>query len=252
MLTITLISYSILGIKISSNSLLTYILCLQGITYANIIPGLEHLWFISIIILCYVLTLILNIVREKAINNKLFYLITFIFLLITQIVINYSSLPTAFGARIGAFILGYFIACKSQYSISKKLFINTAILTFVTLLVRLYFTYITSINSINLNNLFNQYFVNWQHTLLGMCIFISLYYIFNTRLNTKDFKLLDIISKYSYEIYLTHQIFILGPLSVLFLSKCMIFNLLIIFTIIFVFSILINKIFICFKNIIFK
>lgn len=254
LLIITFIIYNILGIKINSGSILTYILCLQGITYANIIPGLEHLWFISIIIICYVLTLILNTIREKAINNKFVYIITFIFLLVTQIIINYTSLPTAFGARIGAFILGYFIACKSQYSISEKLFKNIGILTMVTLLVRLYFTYIKSIDSININNLFNNYFVNWQHTLLGMCIFVSLYYIFssNKNLNNTNFKLLDIISKYSYEIYLVHQIFILGPLSILFLSKCLIFNLLVIFILIILFSILINKISINLKNIIFK
>lgn len=118
LLLITLIVYSILGIKINLNSILTYVFCLQGITYANIIPGLEHLWFISIIVVCYLLTLILNILRENIIKNKsTFIIICSLFL--TQILINFSSLPTAFGARIGAFILGYFIACRYEPPITK-------------------------------------------------------------------------------------------------------------------------------------
>ena len=131
----------------------------------------------------------------------------------------------------------------NQYSIPKKIFKNISILTIITLLIRLYFTYIHSIESINLNNIFNSYFVNWQHTLLGVFIFISLYYILSLNMNLKnlDFKLLNIISKYSYEIYLVHQIFIIGPVSILFLTKYFALNLAIIFILIILLSVLIYK-----------
>lgn len=254
LLFITIFIYNIFNIEISLNNTLTYIFCLQGITYNNIIPGLEHLWFISIIIICYILTLILNTQRERMIKNKSSYITVICFLFLVQVLINISSLPTAFGARIGAFIIGYFVACRYQYSISSKLFKNISIITVTTLLIRLYFTYISPIESIKLNNVFNNYFVNWQHTLLGYFIFIAIYYNFSLNCNSNNtiFKLLNTISKYSYEIYLVHQIFIIGPISILFLTKYLTLNLTIIFVLITLLAILINKISVYLKKYIFK
>lgn len=243
LLAITLIIYSIFNIDINLNSILTYVFCLQGITYKNIIPGLEHLWFISIIIISYLLTLILNYLREKLIHNKLSYIIIICFLILTQILVDFSILPTAFGARIGTFILGYFIACKYKYSLPKKILKNVSILTILTLSIRIYFTYITTIEFYNFNHIFNNYFINWQHTLLGCFIFMALYHIFSSNFifYNKEFNKLNFISKYSYEIYLVHQIIIIGPLSILFLSNYLILNLIIIFTITIIVAFLIHK-----------
>lgn len=246
LLFITVGVYVLVGIEIDINMIVTYVLCLQGLTYKNIIPGLEHLWFISIILVCYVLTLGLNHLRKKLIEdkNKTFYIKLFAVLMIVQIVVSNSILPIAFGARIGAFIIGYFIACKFKYSSPKKMVNIFSILTLVTLCIRLYFTYISPITNLYLNKLFSEYFVNWQHTLLGCGIFIILYDILSKRETRKSLinKSMDIISKYSYEIYLTHQIFILGPLSVLFLSRYVSLNIILISILILIFSVLLYRI----------
>ena len=132
---------------------MTYLLCLQGLTYKNIIPGLEHLWFISIILVCYILVLVLNCLRKKLIEdrNKVFYAKLVVALVIIQIVVNESMLPIAFGARIGAFVIGYFIACKFKYSSPKKMVNVFSALTLTTLGIRLYFTYVSPIANLYLN-----------------------------------------------------------------------------------------------------
>lgn len=243
LLAITFIVYSMFNIDINLNNILTYIFCLQGITYKNIIPGLEHLWFMSIIIISYLLTLILNSQREKIINGKCGYVVLISFLILTQIIVDFSSLPTAFGARIGAFILGYFIACKYKYTISNKLLKNISILTIITLLIRIYFTYIDMIEYHEFNNIFNKYFVNWQHTLLGCFIFITLYYLFNLNqfFYEKKINVLNFISEYSYEIFLVHQVIIIGPLSILFLTNSLIVNIVLIFIIVTIVAVIIYE-----------
>lgn len=230
--------YKIINIDISLKSILTYLFCLQGITYSNIIPGLEHLWFISIIMICYLLALFLNIFRSSFIEKYNNFFILIAMLILTQIIVNFSILPTAFGARIGAFILGYFIACKYKYIVNKNLITTYSLITILTLVIRIYFTCFYTINSLNISNLFNNYFINWQHTLLGSYIFILLYFILSKIDLSKLNKLhvLNFISTISYEIYLTHQIFILGPISLLFLTKYLSLNLLIIFNIILILS----------------
>lgn len=243
LLFMTICSYKLFNIDISSKSIFTYLFCLQGITFANIISGLEHLWFISIIIICYILTILLNAIREKIINHTVGYLFLTFTIVLIQILVNYSILPIAFGARIGAFIIGYFLASKYHYNFNKTLIINISWITLITLIIRIYFMYFYTIKSVNLNVFFNNYFVNWQHTLLGISIFLLLYVLIeNKEVNKNIFiNFINYISKLSYEIYLTHQIFILGPLSLLHTSKYLSLNLIIIFIFIWIYSLLVFK-----------
>ena len=245
-LVLIILVYSLFGISVSLESIFTYIFCLQGITYANVIPGLEHLWFVSIIMLCYILTLLLNTLRSRISERQSIFLIMFL-LVIIQIVVNISILPVAFGARIGAFVLGYFVACKSRYDMSKTFVVNVFIVTLTTLLIRLYYTYINTINSVEINDLFNSYFVNWQHTLLGIFIFIAIYYYISKSSEKKNIRFLNVISKYSYEIYLVHQVFILGPISILFITKNIALNVVIILSLIMISSKIVYEVVKCLK-----
>lgn len=179
-LILSLFLYSTLGVGIEIKSIIVYVLCLQGIVYKNIIPGLEHLWFISVILVCYVLTIFLNVCRDKIMNcNKVsLYLMAIGILILVQIAVNGSVVPIAFGARIGAFMLGYFVSCRCRMVIKRSTVIKVCVFTVVTLIVRIYFTYFNKIDDFDINKVFNDYFVNWQHTLLGCFIFI-LFLLFN-------------------------------------------------------------------------
>lgn len=251
---VTICFYKLLNIDISLKSIFTYLFCFQGITYSNIISGLEHLWFISVIILCYLLTILLNTLRCKIINHNFGYIFLILVLVLIQISVNYSILPTAFGARIGAFIIGYFLASRYQYNFNKELIINIFWLTLITLIIRIYFTYFYTIKSFNLNIFFDNYFVPWQHTLLGVFIFIFLYVVLLNKHTEKNVFIYFInhISKLSYEIYLTHHVLILGPLSLLHISKYLSLNLVIIFIFIWVYSLFVFKFSNLIKNIIKK
>ncbi|HBA69387.1 MAG TPA: hypothetical protein DCZ40_08530, partial [Lachnospiraceae bacterium] len=69
----------------------------------------------------------------------------------------------------------------------------------------------------------------YNHVLLGVGIYLLLYEVFN-RIHFKKLSthILEIADKYSYEIYLVHQFFILGPLSLMQLTSCIPLNILIV------------------------
>ena len=85
-----------------------------------------------------------------------------------------------------------------------------------------------------------NYIINYGHVLLGSLLFIFLYKVFDKYKLNKNV-ILTFSDKYSYYIYLVHQIFILKSLSVLFLTKYLIVNILLILLLSIVSAIIIKK-----------
>ena len=79
-----------------------------------------------------------------------------------------------------------------------------------------------------LNNSFNEKYDYILHGIGGSLIFLILYRMYIYYDISRDFFLIKYINKYSYEIYLTHHLFILGPFSILFYSMNVYINILII------------------------
>ncbi len=70
-------------------------------------------------------------------------------------------------------------------------------------------------------------FCDYSHVLLGASLFVILRHVFR---NAKDCTILRISDRYSYEVYLVHQFFILGPLSLMSITESKVLNLLLVFT----------------------
>ena len=103
-------------------------------------------------------------------------------------------------------------------------FILLTIATLILLIPRVIIQYnLVDINipQVLINNLY--YFQTYSHAFLGAWLFTILFWIFN-KINIKSNRLLEFSDKYSYHIYLVHQIFILFHMSLLNLTPYLVIN----------------------------
>lgn len=213
-------------IVLSKFMLLGAFLGFQG--WSGTFQGLTHTWFISYILLCYLITPILN--RIKVFNSTDNYkktLIAFIlFAIILQLSISFNVLRIN-GSYILLYIMGYILG-NTNKKLYKKLCIGFIFLTIMTLPLRIMVQYY---DNYTLNNLINYFrigvdnFISYNHGLLGITLFLLIIILskkikYNTILYYSD--------KYSYYIYLVHQIFILNDYSLLYLTNSLTINILLI------------------------
>ena len=197
--------------------LLQNILCLQGFTYC--IDELTHTWFISYILLSYLITPFLsefdfNGISELKFLIKISFLSVFLLLLEVLGIVN-IHIPYLLCYIWGFFFYSYYK--ENDYKFNK-LIIILLILFCLTLPIRLNVQY-------NLFDFFNlELFRNYSyitisinHNFLFILLFLILLSLFDyIKINSNNF--LIFFDRYSYYIYLTHQIFILNDFSLLNLT----------------------------------
>ena len=208
LLVISLIYYFFIPDNINLKS---FILSLLLIDTLN---GLSHLWFIRYIILCYLLIpLINNIFKEKKMSvNSLIKLLTvfLVFELIGLVTKNFFN-----WTWINCFVLGFFVnryKCDiERFTKLKMMFLTTSIFLISVKIIIKYCIGI-KLNGIFLM-IFNKY-SNICHLLLCVLLFFLLKKIYSLlKHSTLRERILDLSDKYSYYIYITYHIFILGSLS---------------------------------------
>jgi len=173
------------------------------------LPGIGHLWYISTILFCYLLIpFLFYLIKQK------YKYIYFVFLLlIIQALCSLHLIPFT-GAWINCFIIGYLFGNLYKNfgkSILIKLlnfFLPIALIFNITKIYLKYF--------ININNKTISLFYQYAHVFLAMALFFILLMLFQ-KLNFNSFqkKLLNFTDKITYDVYITHSIFILGPFSLL-------------------------------------
>lgn len=234
--------YYLVGIEINIEQILIYLLGIQGFKGAT--PGLEHLWFISIILVCYIIGLYMNYIRNKVVgwSEIKFWGIV----ILSWIVIEIVCTPWALGYApwFATFTTGYFISVRYKFKIPNILMYILVPIVLLTTGIRVFFVYIRPIESTLFKNVFDLVYLPWSKMLLGSLLFLGMYKIFSEIYAQKDSisSIIKFLESIAYEIYLTHQVVILGPLSLLFLTKSLIINIVIILTITIIASIIINKI----------
>lgn len=202
--------YIALGLKIQPIHWIVYIFNLQGLGID--VHGAEHLWYLTIAMICYFITPILD--KNKYKLNKQKLIVFFVVYVAIQLIMSYF-IYEQFGRYlilIGLYIVSYLIGFYwSNENINFKMFISYCINLVFALALR-----IIGMIMFDGSILYDVLIVGYTHSLLGLSIFFIEFYI------VKQFKLnilFNIVKKFdaiSYEIYLVHYMFIIGPVSVLF------------------------------------
>ena len=188
---------------------------------------LSHTWFVTYILLCYLITPVLSRFIDVTDKKEFDIFKMIVSLFIIAFIFNFFGIVNFNMFWIVNYILGYifskyYIKNKIDY---KKLLDLLIMILIIFLPIRIYIEF----NLLNSSNFLILKFCDGYHVLLGSSIFVILYRIFsNYDLKEKTKKILDFFDKYSYFIYLVHQIFILNKYSCLFITDYLIVNVIII------------------------
>lgn len=233
----TVFARNLLNIK----GMLVNILVLQG--FGTGLPGIEHLWFLSYILMCYLITPVLQSIDCASLKNKRgVYIWKLILILALLQLFNYIGVLNMSIPNISAYIIGYYFSRRHfSYEGYKGLAQNvslkksvTGIFTacIITTPLVIYLEYFSKGGILWFLEPYTDFLFGWNHTLLGITLFLAMYFIFEhlySRIENKTIN--SIISwsdRYSYQVYLTHQIVILGQFSWLALTGSMFVNIILI------------------------
>ena len=212
---------------IDIKTIIIYFCNLQA--FSKRILGTGHLWFLTIIVICYLITILLNRNKEILVDRNKEILVT---LVLFQIGCSYIN------AELGVYIfyISFYIIFYI-FSLIKFKNINFIILScmaLIGLMVRIG-------GKIILDNtiIYENIIVLYSQAILAVYIFI----VFTKKeyvLNIKLERIVKFLDSISYEIYLTHYIFIIGSFSVLKATDSIIINILLGILMTIIFSIVIK------------
>lgn len=208
--------------------------------------GIGHLWFIEYILFCYFITPFLYSIRKRTTSQIGFHccFLCVIFLIIG--LHHFGKLPYK-SAWIICYVFGYYLSAYiKMFMFVSRIRIMSIYLIAVSLLAipmncaQIYVKYLFG-RPVHINERYIECFENYSHAFLGMMIFLLLYIIFTKHI-CKDNKILYVCDKYSFPVYLVHQIFLLGPFSLLNSTSSVSVNCAIAFMAIVVSAFILNKI----------
>jgi peptidoglycan/LPS O-acetylase OafA/YrhL len=191
------------------------------------VPGLEHLWFISIIATCYLFVPLMQYLRSQSLLS----IISFIILLSMFIyAVNKNIFPflNLFNTiNLFSFAFGYAVASAYKTYQSNKLIITISAFAVLLILVRVMLQFISPIEDNFLIKVYKS-MVLVSKPIIAASI-VLLFFRYCKTVNSTFKKLVHAMDKYSYELYLTHHVFILGPFSILFITNNTMVNIIVCF-----------------------
>lgn len=195
--------------NISVKEFLMFFICVQdccGEFFYRIV-GLGHLWYITMLVLLYI---VISLMMKYRDSFKKYGGYISLFICIVQIFITIF-----FNVKVGRYIFYLLVGIISfwcAYADSKKLTMRgylTVTLTVVVLwCIRLYLYFKNCDSSI-----YNNLYIYYTQVALSAWIMMSLY-ILNRKGWLWKNTIIEIIDSLSYEIFLTHFVFIVGPISI--------------------------------------
>lgn len=196
---------------------------LSGLILNGTVKGGGHLWFVPTILFCYCLTFFLSLVFPKGEGEGKRFLKLGV-LWVVGFVIVYFFIPFFNPAWVFCYCLGYYLGRVEDQKVYDRVSVLLCIAALLCNGCQILCDYVFHI-TLPMHNVF----CNYSHVLLGAALFVILRYVFR---NVGDRKILRLSDKYSFEVYLVHQFFILGPMTLMELTKSRVVNLLVIVVVI--------------------
>ena len=176
--------------------------------------GAQHLWFLTVIMICYIITLILYRNREKLLKNfKVILLIVF------AIAIVLSYINQDLGRTV--MYIGLYISAYVYANINKRN--KKSIMLLCLAIIGLFGIRIISRKFLDGTVLYNTIIVCFTQILLAYNIYWLINELFkNVKLNEN--KILNHLDNISYYIYITHMMFMTGPIRTMGITSNMFLN----------------------------
>lgn len=164
------------------------------------INGAAHLWFLTLIFICYITMIFVKKIENKFSIEKIL-LVLFVVGIFSAFVVQKISLLCFY---LLTFYLGYFIGRKKQIADIKYIYSCTLII--LSLILRL-----VTRTFLDDTILYNVIFSSLFHCCLAVGMFLFLYKFF---INIKSTSLINYLDKISFPIYIVHYSLIRGPVFV--------------------------------------
>lgn len=222
---VLIVLYLIFGKEINVYNWITNLFIVSGITETPV-SGTGHMWFISAILICYIVTPLLYRIRE---NNKSFILfLLMLFVLYVFIAIYLKDIIGTYFISVFEYILAFFVLKKYINKINPK---KADIIGFIVLIIGCLLK-IVFVKCFDNTILYLKFLVQLCSVLIGFGIFTTIYFftINNYKFFKKFYKVVSFLDGFSYEFYLVHMILIQGELSIL-LFKNSILNIILAFVV---------------------
>lgn len=215
-LTLVIISYLI----VSPDRLdLTYIVA--SYLVVGTIKGINHLWFVSFILLCYLITPYLAAIREYVSKKDTARALCILIVLasiysITEIIISGHFRPGMLLCYVAGYFTAFFVNRIGEKAINYCFWLSLI----PTVISNYVYCHIHYLQGQEMTGLL-VHITDYSHAFLGYSITMLLMIVFK---NIKRHRLLAYSDRYSNEIYLVHQLFILSPLTLLHVTSLSVIN----------------------------
>lgn len=192
------------NVQVEPMRYLMYALNLQA--FGTSIPGAAQLWFLTAIMLCYIITPLLQFLRENH-SRKILCIIAVVYIALQLIMalmgVSYVALYMIY---IGIYIAAYFIFPLMLEQVTKKKVIVISILMIVAMLAR-----IMGKVFVDGTYFYDYIIVLYTHTILGIWIILLVKYMYTLIGERLKREAIKHINKYTMEIYMVHMMFMHMP-----------------------------------------
>ena len=198
--------------------------------------GADHTWFMTTLMICYKLTPLIEKIWKRIQYKKTKWGIL-VGLLIVPFIMAYLLPNYIFFItyHVCFYAIAYYVG--SNWERLGKSTNKSAVIYFIVMCLA-FATRFIGRAMIDGTKLYNLVIVNYTHYVAAACIFMLFSIIFSKAKILKNVQLVDGIS---FEIYLCHYMFIVGPVSVMYITGNWIINSIIAVCIALLFAVILHK-----------
>ena len=197
------IIYLLKGIPLNFVGIISYIFDMQG--WFGIMNGLEHLWFLSVIMICYFVTPFLEKIRK----NQLNFLKIIVAIFIASIIFSFVNV------KLGRYIFDvnlYISAYYYSFFENKFKKNKTNIFTYMGIIILSMITRVICRKFLDETVVYTNIVVLYTQSLIAFSVFRILQ---SLKIKNIKLKIVEHLDEISYYIYIVHYVFCVGPVDIL-------------------------------------